>query len=247
MCNGLIPPDIGGLCPIFGPPVCACDGGAYANECEAFFENDAAVYYRQSCANILQANALDFACGTIFTSGNQNWFASYTCSPQNFEGRDLFLRYNHAQTGDLQLDFEVTPAATVFLVDLDGFGSLNCLGISENNQLLVEDLLAGDYYLVVDAISTGFNIEFCNTTSTKSIDASTPLEIQPNPAKEGVYLKTDLLEIEEYKVFNPSGQIIKQDKKIKADQFISLTGLANGLYFIEFQASRSSFLLVSLL
>jgi len=123
---------------------------------------------------------------------------------------------------------------------------------------LVENLPAGDYYIVVEGYGSGIgNIDlrvfnFCNnsvsmtqnkstqemqkdavTDTNKLTPAQDDIRLYPNPANESVYLK--IPQLEEFITINitdASGRIVSKIQTNTAETEINTSGLANGIYVV---------------
>ena len=93
-CDASFVPWITGFCPSDGDKVCACNGITYDNECEAFFEEEQGIYYHFTCGDHVYYNSKNFKCGH-FSLDNDNTFSTYDCNSQDYEGDELYLKYNH--------------------------------------------------------------------------------------------------------------------------------------------------------
>ena len=79
------------------------------------------------------------------------------------------------------------------------------------------------------------------------IEATTPFDISPNPAKEIIHVKNQQGDHATFVLFNQLGKIVHQSNSNDFITPISLRGLPKGLYFLEARNRRNRSILKVLL
>ncbi len=218
-CSGSYIPYFTGICPFVTNRVCACDGQNYENECEAYLQNRNGIYNTQLCSTIIEQSAFPFECKKFQIPENNN-FSIYSCSDEEFEGKELYLEYTHEKNDSLIIYFKAGDKSTrLFLTKLEN-DNIECIAISDKTKLEYADLPAGIYYIIADSKNNYlYDIEFCIQNSISNNIPDTNLVIYPNPIRNFIGIKSgekikrinifDILGVEIYSnVFNISEIVI---------------------------------------
>ena len=232
-CIGAYIPYFSGICPSINNNVCACNGQNYENECEAYLQNRNGIYNTQLCSTIIEQSALPFECKKFQIPGNNN-FSIYSCSDDEFDGKELYLEYTHEKDDSLIIYFKAGDESTrLFLTKLEN-DNIECIAISDKTKLEYADLPAGIYFIIADSKNNYYSdIEFCIQNSISNNIPDINLTIYPNPIRNFIGIKSgekikrikifDTLGVEIYsKVFNTSDIVIN-------NKFLS------GIYLIEIE------------
>jgi len=91
----------------------------------------------------------------------------------------------------------------------------------------------GDTYKVFEGLQQPF--EWYIVTHLNAMGAHPGINMFPNPAGQGVYLKVDSVERSlgfEYKIFNSSGMLVARGQFFNTEHFIDIDGWPPGSYFV---------------
>jgi len=238
-CDDSTIPYIYEFCPFSGEEVCACNGKNYDNECEAFFNEQHGIYYHFNCGDFVEENSIPFECGK-FDLDVPNTFVIYDCSDfDEFEGDELYLEYEHNDTGTpLEIHFHSSSDdVKLFLVEIN-FGDLNCIAESEDTVLAVDNLSIGTYYIIADCDCWGYeSIEICDITSTGgNLSGGDEILIFPGPVDSGFMVKSALY-MKKITVRNSLGALVysknPNNKEITVDK-----KFVPGIYFVEIETGK---------
>ena len=232
--NSYIPP-LQNPCPLLINPVCACDGQNYNNECDAYLFNRNGIYNKPSCGVFIEQESLPFKCGK-FQNFISNRFSKYSCTNDNFEGAELYFKYEHIENDSLIIDFISNNESTrLFLTKLEN-DNIVCISMSDKNRLEYADLPIGTYYIIADS-KQHFNleIEFCIKTSINEKILDNNLTIYPIPIINYIGIKSNN-EIKRIKIYNLWGEEIFNNKVNSSDIKINNI-LKPGIYLIQVETN----------
>ncbi len=230
-CSGSYIPYFAGFCPLVTNNVCACDGQNYENECEAYLQNRNGIYNTQLCSTIIEQSALSFECKKFQFSENNN-FSKYSCSDDEFDGKELYLEYTHEKDDSLIIYFKAGDESTrLFLTTLVN-DNIECIAISDKTKLEYADLPAGIYYIIADSKYNFYSdIEFCIHNSIINNIQDINLVIYPNPIRNFIGIKSGE-KIKRIKIFDILGVEIYSNV-FNTSEIVINNKFHSGIYLIE--------------
>lgn len=92
--------------------------------------------------------------------------------------------------------------------------------------------IAGEWNDIALTNSIYYVIEYNNTLGVRSNEQIASLQIFPNPTKEKIEV-TSTIEIKKIEVRSVEGKIVRTVNAVKKIEIIDLTGLTNGIYFVD--------------
>ncbi len=235
-CDASFVPSISGFCPWSGEEVCACNGKTYDNECEAYFEEEHGLYYHFTCGDYVEENSVKFKCGH-FDLDIDNTFVTYDCSNSDFDGDELYLEYEHS--GDsLLIEFDASDSdIRLFLIDIDG-GDLDCIEISNNSELQIDNLPSGTYYIIADSDNYGGSIDICDVSSNKDLTKPAKITIYPNPIYSDFFIYSDN-KIKNISIKNTFGKELFNGKYNNNTVKVA-DKIPSGIYFITVNTEKTT-------
>ncbi len=236
-CNYPFIPLLKENCPPVLNQVCACDGQNYYNECDAYLLNKNGVYNANSCSTIIEQESIPFNC-QVYNNFKINKFSKYSCTDDIYEGRELYLKYEHYDNDTLIINFKSNSDLTrVFLTKIVD-DNIECISISDKNKLEYPDLPSGAYYLIADNpedFNLNINIELCVETLTNKEVSVDNLTVYPVPIDNYIGIKSNntIKTIKIYDIFGTEKyykKIVNSDIKINND-------FKSGIYFIQIETN----------
>jgi len=133
-CSNSNIPYLPGSCPTLLNQVCACDGQNYDNECYAYLLNRNGIYDEPLCGIYIEQSSIAFKCQKL-QSFMKNRFSKYSCSDINFEGEEIYLRYDQQENDSLTIYFKSNKESVrIFLTKLVD-NNVICMAISDSVKL----------------------------------------------------------------------------------------------------------------
>jgi hypothetical protein len=241
-CNNSFIPTLIDVCPSLLSPVCACNGQTYQNECMAYLKDRNGNYIGQNCPLYISQNKVDFKCKTYepFQDMKSNFFEKYSCSNDLFQGKELFLEYEHKQLSDYRLEY-TTQSSTVrvFLTSLEN-NNIKCIASSNNGVLEVPKLPSGTYFIISDnKLQQDYSITFCKATYVDELKQDR-IVLFPNPSSGLLSIRNDSGNITSVAILDSLGDICKfqviNDSKIDID----LSNLLPAFYIAQIQLQNGN-------
>lgn len=99
--------------------------------------------------------------------------------------------------------------------------------------------IAGEWNDIALTNSIYYVIEYNNTLGIRSNEQLASLQIFPNPTKEKIEV-TSTIEIKKIEVRAVDGKIVREVNAVKKIEIIDLTGLTNGIYFVDVTTKDNS-------
>lgn len=99
--------------------------------------------------------------------------------------------------------------------------------------------IAGEWNDIALTNSIYYVIEYNNTLGIRSNEQLASLQIFPNPTKEKIEV-TSTIEIKKIEVRAVDGKIVRAVNAVKKIEIIDLTGLTNGIYFVDVTTKDNS-------
>ncbi len=229
-CSNSFIPFLEGVCPaIATSQICACNGETYANECLAYLQDQNGVYINMDCPTYVIANAIQYSCNTFNSENHFNFFEKYNCDSEVNIGNEIIFLYNHTETGPLLIDF--TSSSNDVKLYLIALGNdLECLEVSVDNKLEVDDLSIGQYAIIADRSGSGnYSVSFCNDTLSV-LDSESNLEISPNPASNYLDVRNLEMKLGSLEILNSNGVLVDTYEINDFQRLLRFT-YPSGIYF----------------
>lgn len=99
--------------------------------------------------------------------------------------------------------------------------------------------IAGEWNDIALTNSIYYVIEYNNTLGIKANEQNVVLQIFPNPTKDKIEV-TSTIEIKKIEVRSVDGKIVRAVNAVKKIEIIDLTGLTNGIYFVDVTTKDNS-------
>lgn len=99
--------------------------------------------------------------------------------------------------------------------------------------------IAGEWNDIALTNSIYYVIEYNNTLGVRANEQLASLQIFPNPTKEKIEV-TSTIEIKKVEVRAVDGKIVRAVNAVKKIEIIDLTGLTNGIYFVDVTTKDNS-------
>jgi hypothetical protein len=99
--------------------------------------------------------------------------------------------------------------------------------------------IAGEWNDIALTNSIYYVIEYNNTLGIKANEQNVVLQIFPNPTKDKIEV-TSTIEIKKIEVRSGDGKIVRTVSAVKKIEIIDLTGLTNGIYFVDVTTKDNS-------
>jgi len=227
------------FCPVGSTEVCAENGKNYPNECESFFNERYANYTFGNCFAVANPNIQAFECNQIYTAGAENNFTSYNCFFTGcFDQNEAIIRYNHPVSGPLSLQYSKTALSEVLLTTFSASG-VECIETGTDNLLEINNLAAGEYFIIVDSRNS-FSIEFCTIpTSTNEQISDSDLILSPNPTSGKIKIEATNFISANFEIYGLTGKILERGK-LPRSQELDISTAAPGTYFLRLKNEERS-------
>ena len=98
----------------------------------------------------------------------------------------------------------------------------------------------GDNYYRLKLVDVDDSYTYSDWENVKTIPVENELQIFPNPAKDKLFVTSDLISIQSYSVYNATGSLIVKEQNISGDFEINLSGWESGIYFLQIQTEGES-------
>jgi len=235
-CFGYIP-QLFEFCPSINHPVCACNGQNYDNECVAYFEEENGAYYEFVCGNYLEENSEEFNCGN-YRVNEDNVFANYSCGIAEYSGSEKYFKYEHEKDGDsLLIFFNAKFKSTRMFLTKISSGDIECIEVSDENRLFVEDLESGTYYIIVDSDRDYSQyVEICSSNLMNNTSDYQKLYVYPNPISTYINIQYDGV-VNFIRIYNSFGIEVFYNEYDKNNIRIK-HGLRTGVYFANIKTEN---------